>query len=231
MSEILNAYIVLEGIDGSGKTVQSNRLTSMLSSEFRNAHVMRVTEPSAGPVGRALRDRLMGAVPLPAWEALGLFVQDRRSAQEELRSMVTKINEAGISTIIVSDRSYISTLVYQGGEPGCPSVETLWAVHGESWMLPIDHAFLLDVPVETALARIASRGRPSSFEVGQRLEVIRQRYLACARREPPWLQVVEGDAEQSHVTHTLYRIAAEVLARKGMWPGALQNKKGKTHRR
>ncbi len=56
-------FIVLEGIDGSGTTTQLDRLAAHLAARGRRALATR--EPSHGPIGRLLREILLGGHRLP----------------------------------------------------------------------------------------------------------------------------------------------------------------------
>ena len=75
-------FIVLEGIDGSGTTTQLERLASHLRQ--RGRPVLPTREPSAGPVGRLLREILLGQHSDPAGKPVDgramalLFAADRR---------------------------------------------------------------------------------------------------------------------------------------------------------
>ena len=55
--------IVLEGIDGSGTTTQTERLVACLRQQGRTAVSTR--EPSGGPIGRLLREVLLGQHRMP----------------------------------------------------------------------------------------------------------------------------------------------------------------------
>src|SRR4029078_3251661 len=108
-------FIVLEGIDGSGTTTQLGRLGDHLTSRGRRAHTTR--EPSAGPVGRLLREILLGGHRLPDGAPADrramalLFAADGR---DHLRREIEPALAAG--TDVVCDRYLLSSLAYQGEE-------------------------------------------------------------------------------------------------------------------
>lgn len=91
-------FIVLEGVDGSGKTSLAARL-----AQPKGAWV--TFEPTDGPVGRTLRSGGLGAIP-PAAEAL-LFAADRAVHTQEISARL----DAG--TWVVCDRYMGSTVAYQ----------------------------------------------------------------------------------------------------------------------
>lgn len=104
-------YIALEGFDGSGKSTQAELLASQ-----RDAVLTR--EPGGTPLGEALREVLLHAAPGEApsarTEAL-LFCADRA---QHIATVVAPALEAGRD--VVTDRSYGSTLAYQGYGRGLP---------------------------------------------------------------------------------------------------------------
>lgn len=104
-------YIALEGFDGSGKSTQA----ALLAAE-RDAVLTR--EPGGTPLGEALREVLLHAAPGEApsarTEAL-LFCADRA---QHIATVVAPALEAGRD--VVTDRSYGSTLAYQGYGRGLP---------------------------------------------------------------------------------------------------------------
>ena len=68
-------FLVLEGIDGSGKTTQAKLLAERLRKEGRQ--VVLTAEPTSYPTGVALREALSGKVRHSECEMAALFVLDR----------------------------------------------------------------------------------------------------------------------------------------------------------
>jgi dTMP kinase len=137
-------FIVFEGIDGSGKSTQARLLTHRLTAG--GLDVLLTREPSDGPEGRALRN--LAARGDPAEEAR-LFAADRRRHSVEV---IQPCLRKGL--IVVCDRYVYSSLAYQGAR-GLP-LEEIWSLNAPFIVQP-DVAFLLDVPVETAMKRLAAR--------------------------------------------------------------------------
>jgi dTMP kinase len=146
-------FIVLEGIDGSGTTTQLALLERHLAARGRRVHPTR--EPSQGPVGRLLREILLGGHPHPdGTPADGLamallFAADRR---DHLTREIEPALAAGID--VVSDRYLLSSLAYQAQE-----AERDWVAGlARDLRLP-DLTLLLDVPMVTAATRRRDAGR------------------------------------------------------------------------
>jgi dTMP kinase len=146
-------FIVLEGIDGSGTTTQLGLLERHLQGRGRRVHPTR--EPSAGPVGRLLREILLGGHRLPDGAPADglamalLFAADRR---DHLSREIEPALAAGMD--VVSDRYLLSSLAYQAQE-----AERDWVATLARDLRAPDLTLLLDLPVAAAAARRRAAGR------------------------------------------------------------------------
>jgi dTMP kinase len=101
-------FVVLEGIDGTGKTTQAALLAGALRE--RGHLVVLTREPSDGPGGKKIRDYLRGPTRhLTGEQELALFMADRR---EHVDAVIRPALEQG--QIVISDRYYFSSAAYQG---------------------------------------------------------------------------------------------------------------------
>lgn len=160
-------FIVIEGIDGSGKTTLAHSLAEFVG----NAET--AFEPTSGPIGSMLRSGSLGNIP-PEAEAL-LFAADRAIHT----NYITKVLDSG--RWVICDRYAGSTVAYQGASLGERA--------DRSWLLEMqrravirpDASFLLDLSPETALSRVDSRGEGlSRFEKIDFLRKVREEYLDLA---------------------------------------------------
>lgn len=149
-------YIALEGWEGSGKSTQARLLAERLDAVLTR-------EPGATPLGTHLRDLLLRAHLLPGLRAEALlFAADRA---QHLDEVVADALAAGRN--VVTDRSYGSTLAYQGYGRGLPLEELRvlieWAsrrpqtvadTHELPPVLLPDVVVLLDMPMTDADTRI-----------------------------------------------------------------------------
>lgn len=164
-------FIVIEGIDGAGKTTQIELLAERLRAEGRTVHV--TAEPTASVSGGLLRDALGGISNRTACEMAALFVLDR---------IFHNVNPNGINAMlekgidVICDRYYYSSLAYQGSQTdfewvknmnlGCPEIR-----------IP-DLCIFLDLAPEESLKRI-SKGRTTTelYEKLDTLESVRKRFF------------------------------------------------------
>ncbi len=157
--------IVIEGIDGAGKTTQARALLRRLRRRGFACRYFR--EPSRGRWGREIKRLALTAGSMTPEEELALFVRDRR---ENVARNIRPALRAG--RIVVLDRYYYSTIAYQGAKGIDP--ERIRRIHEKFAPRP-DLVFILDLGAETGLARIAGRRtRDALFE--------RASYLAKVRR-------------------------------------------------
>jgi dTMP kinase len=178
--------VVLEGIDGCGKSTQAKLLSTAVGAVL-------TAEPGATALGAELRSLLLdpakGTSSLRA-EAL-LMAADRA---EHVKQVVLPALDAG--TCVVSDRFTASTLAYQGYgrllDLGELAQITAFATGG----LEPDLQILLDLPVDSARSRM----RPASYDRLEHLgddffERVRQGYLDLAAGDPNRWAVLDATAD------------------------------------
>lgn len=114
-------YIALEGSEGAGKTTLCRLLVRRLTE--RGAEVVEVREPGGTGPGEAVRDILLAGDDMAHWTEALLFAAQRA----ELLSRVVRPALAEGSWV-VSDRSFYSSLAYQGHARGL-GVNRVWAAN------------------------------------------------------------------------------------------------------
>lgn len=170
--------IVLEGIDGSGKTTQARALLRRLRRRGREAVFLR--EPSRGTWGREIRRMAARADSLTPEEELDLFVKDRR---ENVERNIRPALEAG--TIVVLDRYYFSTIAYQGAKG--IDIRRIRRMN-EAFAVPPDLVIILDVDATSGLARIG--GRKTRDELFEREDyLVRVARIFCRLVGPPIVHI------------------------------------------
>ncbi len=145
-------FLALEGIEGSGKSTQTELLAGWLA-ELGLDHVV-TREPGGTDVGERVREVLLETEHVPARTELLLIVAARAALTDEL---VRPALERG--AVVVTDRWALSTLAYQGHARALPLDEVrrinAFATAGLEPSLTI----LLQVPLQLGVARLAERGR------------------------------------------------------------------------
>jgi dTMP kinase len=192
--------IAFEGLDGSGKSTQITRLAESLR---KGGHEPVVTaEPTRGDHGLRIRAMALGRLPpIPPEEELRWFVEDRR---EHVAACIAPALAAGRT--LLTDRYFLSTVAYQGANGLDPS--RILAQSEAEFPIP-DLVLMLEIDVETALARVRTRGArvESAFEARDRLERVAKIFREMER---PYLVRIDGSQGTDAVERA---IAAEVRAR------------------
>ncbi|MFK7895443.1 MAG: dTMP kinase [Myxococcota bacterium] len=140
--------IVFEGLDGCGKSTQLTRAAATLRA--RDLEVVLTREPTDGVWGRRIREMARSDEPVAPETELEWFFEDRR---EHMRDVVCPALEAG--KIVLSDRSYISTVAYQGAR-GLDPAEIL--SDSEAEFAKPDCVLLFELAPKIGLGRVAARG-------------------------------------------------------------------------
>ena len=202
-------FLVLEGIDGSGTTTQLDRAVAYATSLGYPAVATR--EPSAGPIGRLLREALLGQHRMADGSAMDgrsmalLFAADRI---DHLKREIEPRLDAG--TTVISDRYLLSSLAYQAEE-----AERDWVLGLARGILRPDLTVLLDLPIEVAAKRREAAGRPiERYDADSYLAKVAANYRALARQDPS-VVILDGAASKDEVTAALCRAMAPLFAPAG----------------
>jgi len=154
-------FIVLEGIDGCGKTVHSKALCEELKK--LSYDVAYTTEPSKSQIGRLIElEFLRKSKVSPQVEAL-LFAADRF---DHLTTEVLPMLNA--NKIVISDRYVYSSLAYQGAQ----GLKLDWIREVNYFAIKPNLALYLDVPAEVGLARKRWRSVLEKLELEKKVREI-----------------------------------------------------------
>ncbi len=175
-------FLTLEGLDGSGKTTQARLLARFL--EEKGIRVRLTREPGGGLKG--VRDLLLEGEALSPEAEYLLFSADRA---EHVRKVILPALEEGYW--VISDRYLDSSLAYQGYGHGLPLPWLLEVARRATLDLKPRLTFLLDLPPEEALGRVATPDRleRTGLEFFRR---VREGYLRLAEAEPERFRVVDA---------------------------------------
>lgn len=208
-------FVTFEGIEGSGKSTQLARATERLQA--LGVPVLPTREPGGTPVGAALRDVLLGWSGRldPACELLLMFADRRQHLSEEIEPALA----AG--RVVLCDRYTDASRAYQGSGRRLGE-ETVDLLHRTFCRREPDVTYLVDCPVEVALARVAARSRGAvdrfeseAFSFHRR---VRAAYRRRARREPKRFVLLDGRRAPDAVFAALWDDLSRRLRRRGLLP-------------
>ncbi len=200
-------FIVFEGIDGSGKTTQAEKIWLYISG-FAPASL--TAEPTDGEIGRLLRRYLSGKLAADNRVLAALFAADRLDHITNSTNGIEKLLSDG--TWVISDRYYLSSFAYQGAEVGLEWVESLNSEAKK--LLKPDLQVFIDITPEQAMERIRqNRDTLELFEKTERLTAIRAAFLSVIERLPDEnIVVIDGSGTPEEIYE---RIKAEIKHRFG----------------
>jgi len=141
-------FIVLEGLDGAGTTTQL-RLAAQKLGERHLPHCC-TSEPTAGPLGRIIRDILAHRLKTHPRTLALLFAADRTEHLHEPGTGILDRLKRG--ELVICDRYLFSSLAYQSLD--C-DFEFVYALNRE-FIIP-RHLVFLDTPIELSQSRLAAR--------------------------------------------------------------------------
>lgn len=197
--------LVIEGIDGAGKTTLQRELAAWCRERGMEAVCSR--EPTDGPHGRALRDSARTGRLAPEAE-LELFLKDRA---EHAAALIAPGLERG--AVVILDRYYFSTAAYQGARGLDP--EAIVAANEAFAPIP-DLVLLLDLDPAAGHARIGRRGTAlDGFEGAAYLAAVRRIFLGLNR---PFIRRVDADRGMAAVRAECLEILEPALRTRGLPP-------------
>lgn len=189
-------FLVIEGLDGSGKTTQTHLLAQKLS---KNYPVNLTAEPSRGKIGTFIRQCCLyedKRLPIEA-EAL-LFAADRiEHLQKEIKPAIDE------GKIVICDRYTYSSLAYQGSA----GLNLDWIKTINSRALQPDFAIFIDVPAEKVLERL--QRKKSVMETLETQQKVREVYLKYVEKGE--LIPIDGNKPKDAVAEALYTKVLELL--------------------
>src|SRR5581483_3528682 len=183
-----------EGVDGCGKTTQLRLLASWLRE--RGREVAETVEPGGTIIGREIRKILLdpaNAAIRPRTELLLYFASRAQNVEEIIRPALEN------NAVVLCDRFTDSTIVYQGCGRGLKT-DIILDLHGIACgALKPDITVLIDVDLDTSLARARRRNDHTKTnesrideEAREFHDRVRRGYLQLAANEPDRFITIDG---------------------------------------
>jgi dTMP kinase len=179
-------FVTFEGIDGSGKSTQSDLLAAWLRKQGRT--VLATREPGGTPVGEALRNLVLHGDHVSPWAEAALFAAARA---EHVESAIRPALDRGDD--VVCDRYLDSSVAYQGIARGlgAGAVRDLNLTVIRR-LLP-DRTFLVLVAPEEARRRASGDRDRIEQEDDAFMHRVDVAYRTLAETEPGRIVALDGD--------------------------------------
>ena len=192
-------YIVLEGIDGVGKSSQIKMLKEYL--EKKDISTKIIVEPTDSQIGQLIRKELLkneATEDIDQQMLALLFAADRLTLKKEILEAKNSHDK-----FIISDRSFYSSICYQNN----PTVTTQWIRQVNLHTPQPDLTILLDLDEKESITRCEG---VETFENREFLEKTRQNYLNLLEKEDN-MQLVDASKSIEEVHEDIIKIIIKRL--------------------
>lgn len=191
MNEVKGLFIVIEGLDQSGKKTQTNLLASRLRKAGYSVEIISFPDYTT-PIGREIRGYLDGERDFGPEIRQFLYIANRWERKSDLENWLSK------GRVVIADRYTQSNLAY-GLANG---LDLQWMINLERGLPKADVTIVLDIRVDTAFKR-----RKTKRDVYERdkafLSRIQSSYLTLAKKFDWFL--VNGEEPKETVAENIWR--------------------------
>lgn len=204
-----SGFFILEGCEAAGKTTQLKLIEKALTECGYN--VLTTHEPGGTVIGESIRTILLDPAHAGTIQPFTNLLLFNASRHQWMKEIVMPALAAG--KIVIGDRSFLSTMVYQSYVEGLDAEFTkavcLQAMGG---VLP-DKIFLLDIPIKEIRRRLTA----DAAEKTTRYDVmddsfhtkVREGYLAQIERFPGLIKKMDGAVSVGEISN---RIIDDIIA-------------------
>lgn len=205
-------FIVFEGIEGSGKSTQAQKLSRHLHDIGRKSVLTK--EPGGTPLSNRIRAILLDPAEdgMDAMTELLLYSASRRQhVVDVIRPSVEH------DAVVLCDRFTDATLAYQGYGRGLNLDRLREINHWVTDGLRPDLTVILDLPEDIGLSRARSRNVEQDLELESRLEGedlrfhrrVREGYLSLAAESPDRYALISGDGNEEDVFERVLQVITD----------------------
>ena len=189
--------INLEGIDGCGKSTQSQFLMDKFESD--NEKTILLKEPTNGKYGQKLWEMLSGKIEATTEEILELFVLDRK---EHVNQKIKPALDEG--KIVLMDRYYYSTMAYQAAA----GIDINRIRRDNEFAPKPDIVLIFDLPADLAMKRVRGHSVADVFEKEEHLEKVRKAYLNL--EDDSLVRIIDATRAPDEIFDEVWRLVSEV---------------------
>ncbi len=196
-------FIVLEGLDASGKSTQAKLLGESLQKMGKDVVVTH--EPTrTGHIGELIHKILQSEVSIPSVALQYLFCADRAvHLQQEiipaLQAGKTVVCERYFWSSVAYGLSDRESVDYENGQEVLLASLSILSMYDQ--FLRPDKTFYFDVPASVAVSRLSKMDKKKEFyEKKEKLEKIKLGYDVLLKHLPDEFVVIDGQKPEEEIT-------------------------------
>jgi dTMP kinase len=202
-------FISFEGIEGTGKTIQSKLLCEYLVEE--GFQVLLTEEPGGTRIGRTIRDILLSIDNIEMTPLTELLLYNA-SRMQHVQEVILPAIKKGV--VVITDRFSDSTVAYQGYGRGIELHLIKIIEHLVTGGLKPDITILLDLDVAIGLQRNKGINKEDRIELEDITfhKRVRDGYHALAAKEPERIHVLDASKSIEHIHGSIKNIVQDLLS-------------------
>jgi dTMP kinase len=190
-------YVVIEGIDGTGKTELATGLVSPLLGRGHSVSSFRE------PTDKFLRIQSARYEKLDSLAAALCFTVDRAMLRPGIEAALEQGN------VVIQDRSYYSTLAYRSPALSHQDWRELERI-SKSIALEPDLILYLDAPVDLALRRIEGKGERDAAEDEPYIHKVKMKFEQMFQ-PPKWVRIDASKTRENALASSMNALMASGL--------------------
>jgi len=203
-------YIALEGLDGSGKTEQTEALAAYFIKQQRDVVITHEPRKNSTLFSDLIHKILLGDIRLSPVSLQYLFSADR--VQNHIETVIPALEEG---KVVISHRTFWSIVpyaisdldpkLYENSAQFLLVANCVLSMYHQ-FIIP-DYTFFLNVPVDEAMKRLAKRkGKKAEFyEKKNKLKKHLVGYQWLQKTFPKEFLVIDGMQPSKEVTQTILK--------------------------
>ena len=201
-------FIVVDGIDGSGKSEIVKMIHNYLFSKSKKYRILTTREPTNGTYGIKIREMLRKEKnpESSSRKLVELFVKDRQEHLEKTINPFLENSGKNELNIVVCDRYYYSTIAFQGAQ----GMDIKDLINKNKKFRKPDIAFILDAEPSLALRRIEYREK-EKFEKLEFMKKIQENFLNMPKLLDDNLKITDSSKSLNDVFEVIRKEIDNIL--------------------
>ena len=199
-------FVAMEGIDGSGKTTQTEELKKYFEKKGKKVILAKSPRRDEGIIAQVSKQILEGKLDIPKAAFQHLFSADYIVQMEQI--IVPALKKGGV---VITDRFHPwSSVAYgiwensKGKKYDVGLAKFILVAHGlfskAYQMIAPDFTFFLNVPISIALERITGKKAKEMYEKKDVLEQIIIGYKWLIKEFPDEFKIIDGKKNVRDIT-------------------------------